>query len=34
VIDKQGILVSKFVTAPGQARSLDEYNKALASLSA
>ncbi len=34
VIDKQGILVSKFVTAPGQARSIDEYNKALASLSA
>ena len=34
VIDKQGILVSKFVTAPGQPRSLDEYNKALATLSA
>jgi len=32
VIDKEGVLVSKFVTAPGQARSLDEYNRALASL--
>jgi peroxiredoxin len=29
VIDKEGILVAKFVTAPGQARSLDEYHKAL-----
>lgn len=34
VIDKEGVLVSKFVTAPGQARSLDEYNRALASLGA
>jgi len=32
VIDKEGVLVSKFVTAPGQPRSLDEYNKALATL--
>jgi len=34
VIDKDGVLVSKFVTAPGQARSLDEYSRALASLTA
>lgn len=34
VIDKAGVLVSKFVTAPGQARSLDEYSRALASLTA
>ena len=32
VIDKSGNLVAKFVTAPGQARSLDEYQRALASL--
>lgn len=32
VIDKEGVLVAKFVTAPGQARSLDEYKRALASL--
>ena len=32
VIDKAGVLVAKFVTAPGQARSLDEYDKALATL--
>lgn len=32
VINKDGILVSKFVTAPGQARSLGEYEKALATL--
>lgn len=32
VINKEGVLVSKFVTAPGQARSLDEYKRALASL--
>ena len=32
VIDKDGVLVSKFVTAVGQPRSLDEYNRALASL--
>lgn len=32
VIDKEGILVAKFVTAPGQARSLAEYERALASL--
>jgi peroxiredoxin len=34
VIDKDGVLVAKFVTAPGQARSLDEYDRALATLSA
>ena len=34
VIDKDGVLVSKFVTAPGQARSLDEYDRALATLKA
>jgi len=34
VIDKDGVLVSKFVTAPGQARSLDEYDRALATLHA
>jgi alkyl hydroperoxide reductase subunit AhpC len=34
VIDKGGVLVAKFVTAPGQARSLDEYSRALASLTA
>jgi peroxiredoxin len=34
VIHKDGVLVSKFVTAPGQARSLDEYSRALASLTA
>jgi len=32
VINKDGDLVAKFITAPGQARSLDEYNKALATL--
>jgi peroxiredoxin len=32
VIDKDGALVAKFVTAPGQARSLDEYDRALAAL--
>ena len=32
VINKDGVLVAKFVTAPGQARSLDEYEKALATL--
>ncbi len=32
VIDKEGKLAAKFITAPGQARSLDEYDKALASL--
>lgn len=32
VINKNGELVSKFITAPGQARSLDEYDRALASL--
>ena len=32
VINKDGELVAKFVTAPGQARSLDEYDKALAAL--
>ncbi|MEI8231706.1 MAG: peroxiredoxin [Actinomycetes bacterium] len=34
VIDKDGVLVAKFVTAPGQARSLDEYDRALATLKA
>jgi peroxiredoxin len=32
VIDKAGKLVAKFVTAPGQPRSLQEYQKALESL--
>jgi peroxiredoxin len=32
VINKDGELVAKFVTAPGQARSLDEYDRALASI--
>ena len=32
VINKDGELVAKFVTAPGQARNLDEYHRALASL--
>ncbi len=32
VINKDGDLVAKFITAPGQARSLDEYSKALATL--
>jgi peroxiredoxin len=32
VIDKDGKLAAKFVTAPGQARSLDEYQRALATL--
>jgi peroxiredoxin len=34
VIDKDGNLAAKFITAPGQARNLDEYDKALASLHA
>jgi peroxiredoxin len=34
VIDNEGVLVAKFVTAPGQARSLDEYDRALATLTA
>ncbi|MEN9606337.1 MAG: hypothetical protein RL605_165 [Actinomycetota bacterium] len=29
VIDKDGVLVAKFLTAPGQARSLSDYQKAL-----
>jgi peroxiredoxin len=33
VIDKAGKLVAKFLTAPGQPRSLQEYQKALESLS-
>ena len=33
VIDKDGKLVAKFVTAPGQPRNLQEYQKALESLS-
>lgn len=32
VINKDGELVAKFITAPGQARNLDEYKKALAAL--
>ncbi len=32
VINQDGELVAKFVTAPGQARSLDEYRRAIASL--
>jgi peroxiredoxin len=32
VVDKEGVLVAKFVTAPGQARSLDEYDRALATI--
>lgn len=32
VINKEGTLVAKFVTAPGQARSIGEYEKALATL--
>ena len=32
VINIDGELVAKFVTAPGQTRSLDEYDRALASL--
>jgi peroxiredoxin len=32
VINKDGEIVAKFITGPGQARSLDEYQKALASL--
>ena len=32
VINKEGELVAKFVSAPGQARNLDEYRRALASL--
>jgi peroxiredoxin len=32
VINTAGDLVAKFITAPGQARSLDEYDRALASL--
>jgi peroxiredoxin len=32
VINKDGELVAKFITAPGQARSLSEYERALASL--
>jgi peroxiredoxin len=32
VINTEGELVAKFVTAPGQARSLNEYDRALASL--
>lgn len=32
VINTDGVLVAKFITAPGQARSLDEYDKALAAL--
>ncbi|MFM1973223.1 MAG: hypothetical protein RLZZ345_307 [Actinomycetota bacterium] len=34
VIDKDGKLAARFVTAPGQARSLQEYQRALESLPA
>jgi len=34
VIDKDGTLAAKFITAPGQARSLDEYDRALEALHA
>lgn len=34
VIDKDGVLAAKFITAPGQARSLDEYDRALAAIPA
>ena len=33
VVDKDGKIASKFVTAPGQARSVSDYDQALASLS-
>jgi len=29
VIDKDGMLVAKFITSPGEARNLDDYRKAL-----
>ncbi|MEO0049433.1 MAG: hypothetical protein RL556_765 [Actinomycetota bacterium] len=32
VINKEGELVAKFVTAPGQARSFDDYKRAIAQL--
>lgn len=32
VINRDGELAAKFVTAPGQARSIDEYDRALASI--
>ena len=32
VINKDGALAAKFITAPGQARSADDYDRALASL--
>lgn len=32
VIDSSGVLVAKFVTAPGQARDLADYEKAIAAL--
>lgn len=34
VVDKEGNLAAKFITAPGQARSLDEYQRAIEALSA
>ena len=34
VVDIVGKLVSKFITAPGQARSLEEYDRALSTLAA
>lgn len=34
VVDKEGNLAAKFITAPGQARSLGEYQRAIEALSA
>ncbi|MEY4368033.1 MAG: hypothetical protein RLZ28_1448 [Actinomycetota bacterium] len=33
VIDKNGLIAAKFITAPGQARSVSDYDRALATLS-
>jgi len=32
VINADGVITAKFVTAPGQARSLDDYLKAISAL--
>jgi peroxiredoxin len=32
VVDKDGLIAAKFITAPGQARSVSDYDRALASL--
>jgi alkyl hydroperoxide reductase subunit AhpC len=32
VIDKEGNLAAKFITAPGQARSVGDYDRALEAL--